>query len=165
MAIAFPIPRIRLPCYPPRIREQDDDVIVVKISAIRIRWISMSPFDRVLLQSYVRKICILFFLTRKIQGWIVKRTKYQEIVYPTLKWLNLGETRLMKSGEERERRLTLKRRDMYSDAIFILATFLLYPSRLEFILSTCFTEKLFIQPCAYGSESYKPSKLRFHKNP
>lgn len=71
----------------------------------------------------------------------------------------------MKSGEERERRLTLKRRDMYSDAIFILATFLLYPSRLEFILSTCFTEKLFIQPCAYGSESYKPSKLQFHKNP
>ena len=95
----------------------------------------------------------------------MKRTKYQEIVYPTLKWLNLGETRLMKSGEERERRLTLKRRDMYSDAIFILATFLLYPSRLEFILSTCFTEKLFIQPCAYGSESYKPSKLQFHKNP
>ena len=119
MAIAFPIPRIRPPCYPPRIREQDDDVIVVKISAIRIRWISMSPFDRVLLQSYVRKICILFFLTRKIQGWIVKRTKYQEIVYPTLKWLNLGETRLMKSGEERERRLTLKRRDICIPMLFL----------------------------------------------
>lgn len=113
MAIAFPIPRIRLPCYPPRIREQDDDVIVVKISAIRIRWISMSPFDRVLFQSYVRKICILFFLTRKIQGWIVKRTKYQEIVYPTLKWLNLGETRLMKSGEERERKDWLWREEIY----------------------------------------------------
>ena len=40
-----------------------------------------------------------------------------------------------------------EKRYMYSDAIFILATFLLYPSRLEFILSTCFTEKLFIQPC------------------
>ena len=66
---------------------------------------------------------------------------------------------------EREKIDFEEKRYMYSDAIFILATFLLYPSRLEFILSTCFTEKLFIQPCAYGSESYKPSKLRFHKNP
>lgn len=52
----------------------------------------------------------------------------------------------------------------YFDCIFIPTTFLLQPSSLEFILSTCFTQKLLFKR-AYATESNKPSKLRFHKNP